>query len=365
MRRRMTDMEHYQHYHHECSTCVKNRLDCGGDPTEGTGSCNVVFCVDYEKPHLSLSGRARQVGNRIGQEISLAWMFTREKLSPAKTFAQDRIIGPVRLWWRRFIRRFTWKRPATAIYGQQGMDGATKVDIAIARLQNFEPPEGYYLAFSGGKDSVVILALAKMAGVKFDAHYHHTTIDPPELVQFVKTFPEVIRDHPPKTMFQMIPFRGLPRRRSRWCCEELKERGGTGRIVVTGIRHAESARRARRKMVETCYTDTTKRFLNAIVDWSDTDVWEFITINDLAYCCLYDEGFTRIGCVLCPMVRDTGRQIKRWPKIVLALRHASDRLYARETKGTQRFASADAMWEWWLDRDASLPNKDQSMMMFD
>ena len=32
-----------------------------------------------------------------------------------------------------------------------------KVAAAIELLQKHEPPEGYYVAFSGGKDSVVIL----------------------------------------------------------------------------------------------------------------------------------------------------------------------------------------------------------------
>ena len=66
-----------------------------------------------------------------------------------------------------------------------------KVAIAIERFRTFEPADGYFLAFSGGKDSVVILDLAKRAGVKFDAHYHMTTVDPPELVHFIRKHPEV------------------------------------------------------------------------------------------------------------------------------------------------------------------------------
>jgi phosphoadenosine phosphosulfate reductase len=66
-----------------------------------------------------------------------------------------------------------------------------KVAMAIERMKAFEPPEGYYLAYSGGKDSDTILALAKMAGVKFDAHYHLTTVDPPELVYHVRRHPAV------------------------------------------------------------------------------------------------------------------------------------------------------------------------------
>lgn len=247
-------------------------------------------------------------------------------------------------------------------YGQVNFEGMTKPEIAIERLRNFEPPEGYYLAFSGGKDSVAILSLAKQAGVKYDAHYHVTTMDPPELVQFVKTFPDVSMDHPPLSMWQLIPKRGLPRRNGRYCCEELKERGGSGRIVMMGIRQEESAKRRRRQLVETCYLDSSKRYVNPIVDWYESDVWGYIGAEGLRYCSLYDEGFDRIGCVLCPMVRETERQIARWPKIAAAWRRASDRLYARETKGTKRFASADAMWEWWLDRDAKLPDEAQAMM---
>ena len=244
-------------------------------------------------------------------------------------------------------------------YGQLDFDGNYKPEVAIERLRNFEPPEGYYLAFSGGKDSVAILSLAKQAGVKFDAHYSFTTMDPPELVQFVKTFPE---DHPPATMWELLPLRGLPRRQARWCCKEMKERGGTGRIVITGIRQQESSRRRRRQMVETCYQDSSKRYVNPIIDWYESDVWGYIEAEGLRYCTLYDEGFHRLGCVLCPMTRDTARQIARWPKIAAAWRRASDRLYARGTKGTKRFASADAMWEWWLDRDAKLPDEAQAMM---
>jgi len=61
-----------------------------------------------------------------------------------------------------------------------------KVAIAMDRLKAFEPEEGYYLAFSGGKDSQCIYHLAVEAGVKFDAHYNLTTVDPPELVRFIK-----------------------------------------------------------------------------------------------------------------------------------------------------------------------------------
>ena len=74
---------------------------------------------------------------------------------------------------------------------QLNFAGINRVEVAVMRLQEFEPPEGYYLAFSGGKDSIVIYDLAVRAGVKFDAHYSLTTVDPPELVHFIKAeFPD-------------------------------------------------------------------------------------------------------------------------------------------------------------------------------
>ena len=239
---------------------------------------------------------------------------------------------------------------------QLNFEGKNKVEVAIMRIQQFEPSEGYYLASSCGKDSVLIMDLTKRANAKHDIHYNRTTCDPPELVQFIKTFPDVIIENPLKTMWQLVEERGLPRRQARYCCEELKERGGSGRVVMTGVRIAESkghTRRAHRKMVETCYKDNSKRFVNPIIDWSDNEVWEYITAFNVKYCSLYDEGFKRLGCVLCPMVRDIERQLDRWPKICDAWYRATVRYWQRQTKGGVKFESADALWQWWLQRDKS------------
>lgn len=81
--------------------------------------------------------------------------------------------------------------------GQLNIYGEDKVETAIKRIKMFEPEEGYYLCFSGGKDSVVIKALADMAGVKYDAHYSLTSVDPPELVRFIKDeHPDVVIEIP-------------------------------------------------------------------------------------------------------------------------------------------------------------------------
>lgn len=238
-----------------------------------------------------------------------------------------------------------------------------KVEIAIKRLQAFEPPEGYYVAFSGGKDSQCVYHLCKMAGVKFDAHYAVTSVEPPELVRFIKrNYPDVRferqydKDGKPITMWSLIAEHTLPpTRKVRYCCAYLKETGGQGRVVVTGVRWAESSNRknlhdvvdirgkkaakaadahgaeyrtnkhgdlimnddndAARRTVEQCYR-TKKTMVNPIVDWEEEDVWAFLNGNNIPHCCLYDEGFTRLGCIGCPMSGEKNmiRDFERWPK---------------------------------------------------
>jgi len=234
--------------------------------------------------------------------------------------------------------------------------GKTLSEIAIERLREFEQaaigkhPDGYYLAYSGGKDSDVLLHLTRASGVKFTAHHNLTTCDPPELIYHVRKQPEVIIEKPKITMWKLIRKRGLPpRRNARFCCSELKERGGAGRIVLTGVRWSESTRRQSRRMFEACYRDKSKHYLQPIIDWSSADVWEYIRTNNIEYCSLYDEGFKRIGCVLCPMSRNTERDILRWPKIAKAWEKAVKATYKPGI--SKAFTSPDDYWEWWLDRD--------------
>lgn len=227
-----------------------------------------------------------------------------------------------------------------------------KVAIAIDRIRMFEPPEGYYLAYSGGKDSDTILALTKMAGVKFDAHYNLTTVDPPELVWHVKTHPEVVIDRPKETMWKLIVRKKQPPTRlARYCCEILKERGGLGRFVMTGIRAEESNNRANRKMTEQCYKEGGKRYFHPIIDWTHKNVWEFLKTNHVPYCKLYDEGFTRLGCVLCPFA-DKHRSAARWPKIAEAYHRAILKCFtsnvAAGLSASRRFKNGEDMWRWWL-----------------
>lgn len=270
-----------------------------------------------------------------------------------------------------------------------------KVETAINRLKAFEPPEGYFLAFSGGKDSVVIKRLAEMAGVKFEAHYSVTSVDPPELVRFVKEQKDVSFDIPRDkdgnaiTMWNLIPKKKTPPTRvARYCCEKLKECAGKGRLTVTGIRWAESVRRKKnggmvlvvggkreqisgveaggkitekggvvlnfdnsdaRRFVEHCYR-TANTTLNPIIDWEDEDVWEFIKTESVPYCGLYDCGHKRLGCVGCPMNNNGAEELERYPKIKAAYMRAFNRMLAeREAAGLEtQWNTPEEVMAWWL-----------------
>ena len=253
-----------------------------------------------------------------------------------------------------------------------------KVDTALQRLKAFEPPEGYYLAFSGGKDSQCVYHLCKEAGVKFDAHYSLTTVDPPEVIYFIREhYPDVVVVTPELSMWQLIVKKGMPpTRKVRYCCDELKEGGGRGRFAVTGVRWEESTRRKNnrgllelnnytkgyiklmndndeaRRMVEACAMKSMHT-LNPIIDWTKEDVWEYLNTRKIPHCCLYDEGFERIGCIGCPLAGSDQMRFEfaRYPKYEQAYLRAFEKmLQVREQNGKpyQKWKTGEDVMRWWL-----------------
>ena len=241
---------------------------------------------------------------------------------------------------------------------QLNFEGKNKIETAIGRIKMYEPPEGYYLAFSGGKDSITLYDLATKSGVKFDTHYSQTGIDPPELVKFIrKNYPNVIFEPHTESMFSLITRNGLPTRRARFCCKHLKEQGGIGRFLLTGIRWAESPRRRMRNLTEVsgCY-QKTKKFLHPIIDWSDEEVWEYIKEKQLRYCELYNNGFKRLGCILCPMATEKQRkfQSEQYPKFTQAYKNAIGRLLARGRDCDKRWnGDVEKMFNWWIKNESA------------
>lgn len=244
-----------------------------------------------------------------------------------------------------------------------------------------------YVAFSGGKDSVAVYGICKLAAGRLgmdvldmcDFYYHITNVDPPELVMFIKReFPFVVRDLPKKTMWQLIIQKKIaPTRIVRYCCSELKERGGKGRFCVTGVRWAESTRRRAtrgifedvghtkaegrilfedndedRRELEHCIPKQ-KYICNPIVDWSEENVWRFIKEQKLPYCSLYDEGFHRLGCIGCPMAskKEKLRSFERWPKYRDQYIRTFDKMIAarKEAGLPTEWKTVEEVMQWWID----------------
>lgn len=226
--------------------------------------------------------------------------------------------------------------------------GQTKEEIAIEFIREHEPPEGYFLGFSGGKDSVVLYDLTEKSGVKFKAYYSATGIDPPEVVKFIHDyFPKVIFKKPHYTkkrqfpewkgthsFFGMLQVHGFPMRHVRWCCDYLKK-APTEKVNLPyrllGLRSEESWGRAKRPIIES-YNSSNKILIKPIFYWLEWEIWDYIEENNLPYCSLYDEGFSRLGCVVCPFLcrdnqRELNRHKERWPKYYVAFEKAMKKLF--------------------------------------
>jgi phosphoadenosine phosphosulfate reductase len=237
------------------------------------------------------------------------------------------------------------------------------VKQAIRIMRENEPPEGYELAFSGGKDSVVLYALAEEAGVKFDPVYNATGIDPPELTRFIREhYPQVRWRKPEKPYFQLIMKKGLATRVRRWCCEYLKEQKADKAYRLLGVRRDESTTRKG-------YADTAEGkyggwVIRPMLDWSIDEVWWYIKQHNLSYCDLYDKGFDRLGCVLCPFL--TAIQLKRseerWPKYWMAFRSVLARWYEKKKdlmEGRYGFTCFEEFYWNWHGRRGPWPWKDK------
>lgn len=226
------------------------------------------------------------------------------------------------------------------------------------------------VAFSGGKDSQTVYHLAEAAGVDFEAVYSATTIDPPEVVRFIREHYPSVRFHVPTMSFWQLveKTRMLPSRRMRYCCSVLKEATHQGRVTLTGVRREESAKRAKRQILDInkkprqfdefersdkidvqCFGNGKEKIsVNPILDWTETDVWQYLdNVVNVRHCELYDQGRHRVGCLFCPMksrkeivddMRRYPHQFERLKKTVAKIAETS-KVFPNDPK---------AFLEWWL-----------------
>lgn len=224
---------------------------------------------------------------------------------------------------------------------QLNIFGKTKTEEALEFIRKHEPPEGYYLGFSGGKDSLVSKDLMLRAGVKFTTYYSATGIDPPELCKYIKRYhPEVIWLRPKLNFYKGILKKQFPTKFRRWCCDELKKKPGLEiplKNRIMGIRAEESWKRAGRENPD--YHKKLKQWTyKPIFHWRTWEIWDYIERHELPYCSLYDEGFDRIGCIICPYLcyknsKPLQRNRQRWPKQYAAFERVMKKYF--ELKGDQ------------------------------
>ena len=250
------------------------------------------------------------------------------------------------------------------------------VDTSASLLREHEPDGGYYGCFSGGKDSVALKELARVARVKVAWHYNVTTIDPPELVRFIRDEHRDVEQLRPKhgNFFRRMEAKGhVPTRRVRWCCDEYKERKPPkGSVMLMGIRAEESAARASGWDEVGIHRNSNTRTVLPLLQWDSEFLWDFIRDTGVPVCSLYSKGFKRLGCVGCPLNRQArDLEFARWPGFERQWRRSVKRVWngrrgtlqrdGREWFGSSLFGSAEDFWQWWL-HGRELPNPDQTEM---
>lgn len=212
------------------------------------------------------------------------------------------------------------------------------------------------VAYSGGKDSDVILELTKMAGIKYRAIYKNTTIDPPQTIKHCRdNGVEVV--HPVKSFFDVCEDNGLPNRHYRFCCKFLKEYKILDKCIM-GVRRAESTKRAKRykEPTECRFYGSKKEHVEAyypILDWTDDDVVEFIKMRGIKLHPLYyrDDGTIdpkrRLGCMCCPLASANKRkeQFKKYPNMVKFYIRAAQR-YIKKHPETKALHKYENVYEW-------------------
>lgn len=255
-------------------------------------------------------------------------------------------------------------------------------------LRYYETP--LLLAYSGGKDSDVQLELTIRSGIPFEIENSHTTADAPGTVMHIrKKFYELelkgikcIINIPSYqrtsvSMWSLIPLKLMPPTKFvRYCCQVLKEGAGDGRMVATGVRWDESNQRSRRGGMEivgrtkkesiilTNDNDDRRKFFekceiraksicNPIIEWTNTDIWQYINSEKLDVNPLYQCGFERVGCIGCPMASPKKRyfEFSVYPKYQQLYIHAFDRLITeRKRRGLKtQWKIGEEVFRWWME----------------
>lgn len=250
--------------------------------------------------------------------------------------------------------------------------------------------------YSGGKDSDVMLELFKRSGIPFEVHNSHTTADAPQAVRHIRKVFKKLEEQGIKTEIEMPKYQGKrismwdlipkklmpPTRLVRYCCAVLKETGCKNRYIATGVRWDESKKRkargefeklgkkynenekfstimlmndndSKRRVTELCM-QKNKMVVNPIIDWTHSDIWNFINSENIETCELYQCGYERVGCIGCPMAgKNRYKEFADFPKYKQAYIHAFDRMIEeRKRRGKEtKWETGEDVYLWWMGYD--------------
>ncbi|MCR6693219.1 MAG: phosphoadenosine phosphosulfate reductase family protein [archaeon YNP-LCB-003-016] len=170
------------------------------------------------------------------------------------------------------------------------------------------------VAFSGGKDSLVVLHLAlETLGPDIPVIFNNTTIEFPETIQYVLNLSKMwgFKLHvtnPNRNFFSAVKEHGWATHENRWCCKPYKDEPAYKYMIehgimaeITGVTRTESFYRRYLKPFTMPKKDPPILRINPIYDWNSQEVWRYIKERNLPYNPLYNMGYQRIGCWCCPL----------------------------------------------------------------
>lgn len=251
---------------------------------------------------------------------------------------------------------------------------SAKIDQSIRIIKSlYNPDKPYICAFSGGKDSIVIYDLCKKSGLPIEYIYSNTTIDPPGHLRFIReNYSDVKIVQPKKSFYQIVERYGLPTRHRRFCCRHLKEYVGRNSNVIEGLRIDEGVKRGKRlselKEPEQCDTKIkNKKHIYPILQWTEKDVWDYIYANKLPYPDLYNKGFSRLGCVGCPLAtqRQRLKEYRLYPKFAYATIKAIDKNIKAGRSLSKFFNNPYEAFYWWISEQSIKNHKRLTLFEID
>lgn len=230
-----------------------------------------------------------------------------------------------------------------------------KIDHTVGVIEQFYThfQGSVFIAFSGGKDSTVLVDIARKVHPEIPLVFVDTGLEFPEITQFVRGYSNVTILRPKKTFYQVIKEKGIPypskevcrkvndirygteklkelrlygnekgnlcKLSEKWkflvdtpykytdyCCEVLKKRPShlyqkeSGRFPIVGTMACESSLRKMQYQKNGCNILSGVRPISKPLSiWKESDIWEYLKKYKIKYSPIYDMGYTRTGCMFC------------------------------------------------------------------